>query len=557
MDAVTNAGLRTKCPCKLYPYDYKPLPTQNHIRLLKLCGRHDDSNIHATMGSYDINELPVYTAVSYRWRPSYPLRAIHINGMRFWARTNLLALLRQLIKLEGSQLLWIDAISINQFDVEERNSQVRMMGSIYSKASLVLSWLDSITESELQMASSLLSKPNNWLYLDFGKPQNPSSEFGWDAVRKIMDHEYWTRTWIVQEVVGAEQSFVQCESQRMSMTVLEDFARWFMLRNSQLDSKSLGSTWHLARANCLHLCDHRAKARMSSHPRQPLEHNLLRYSNFDCSEPRDRIYAMLDISIQLDIPIAVNYSCTFAHLFVEVLYCLYECQVMGPQEVVGTAYLLYQQLLCEYGSSSNRLNAIKEEQSSMTMAIQPYFRGLVSTNISKRDTQRFEGFRQNCPAMRTSSTGRAALSYKAEWELWEGIRDSSHVQPTQAQNLFLFAIQRDKPSHLGLTSTPTTLFGFSSLPVETGDEVWQFSNTDFALILRAQVQSGAGSARVMIVGPAQLFDGSGKMSGWNPFLAATDISNLTWDMPLFKEYPRRGKINVLDLVKLVLLVSEF
>lgn len=39
------------------------------------------------------------------------------------------------------ELLWIDAICINRFDIDEKNSQVRKMHSIYKKADKVVAWL--------------------------------------------------------------------------------------------------------------------------------------------------------------------------------------------------------------------------------------------------------------------------------------------------------------------------------------------------------------------------------------------------------------------------------
>ena len=40
-----------------------------------------------------------------------------------------------------SRILWIDAISINQQDFGEKNTQVQMMGEIYAGASRALVWL--------------------------------------------------------------------------------------------------------------------------------------------------------------------------------------------------------------------------------------------------------------------------------------------------------------------------------------------------------------------------------------------------------------------------------
>jgi hypothetical protein len=41
----------------------------------------------------------------------------------------------------SGHLLWIDALCINQDDVNERTQQVRMMGDVYSSAEQVIIWL--------------------------------------------------------------------------------------------------------------------------------------------------------------------------------------------------------------------------------------------------------------------------------------------------------------------------------------------------------------------------------------------------------------------------------
>jgi hypothetical protein len=43
-------------------------------------------------------------------------------------------------------VIWIDAISINQTDIEERNREVARMGDIYSKCAQVNVWLGKLTE---------------------------------------------------------------------------------------------------------------------------------------------------------------------------------------------------------------------------------------------------------------------------------------------------------------------------------------------------------------------------------------------------------------------------
>lgn len=54
--------------------------------------------------------------------------------------------LRMLRKPTISRLLWIDALCINQADVEERSHQVSFMDEIYREAHTVLIWLGPGTE---------------------------------------------------------------------------------------------------------------------------------------------------------------------------------------------------------------------------------------------------------------------------------------------------------------------------------------------------------------------------------------------------------------------------
>jgi hypothetical protein len=64
--------------------------------------------------------------------------------------------------------------------------------------------------------------------------------------------------------------------------------------------------------------------------------------------------SLLDISLQYDVPITVSYHVTCAELFVEVLRCLKFSQAIGAREVIGTAVLLYHQLLCGYASGNEK-----------------------------------------------------------------------------------------------------------------------------------------------------------------------------------------------------------
>ena len=87
----------------------------------------------------DLNTI--YTYLSYRCCSDEPEQLITINGRVFKVRPNLWAFLDVARKRYPGQILWTDAICINQDDDEEQVHQLAMMGKIYARAMSVIVWL--------------------------------------------------------------------------------------------------------------------------------------------------------------------------------------------------------------------------------------------------------------------------------------------------------------------------------------------------------------------------------------------------------------------------------
>lgn len=71
------------------------------------------------------------------------MRQIFIDGVASLVTMNLEVALRYLRHVSEKRVMWIDAICINQRDIEERGS-VMHMGSVYSGASRVIAWLGEV-----------------------------------------------------------------------------------------------------------------------------------------------------------------------------------------------------------------------------------------------------------------------------------------------------------------------------------------------------------------------------------------------------------------------------
>ncbi|KAF1850138.1 heterokaryon incompatibility, partial [Cucurbitaria berberidis CBS 394.84] len=82
-----------------------------------------------------------FAALSYVWGSPSNRERITVNGTDVPATMNLEAALRRVRNTEKVELLWVDAICINQTDIVEKNIQVMRMKEIYTKSARVLVWI--------------------------------------------------------------------------------------------------------------------------------------------------------------------------------------------------------------------------------------------------------------------------------------------------------------------------------------------------------------------------------------------------------------------------------
>ncbi|KAF2107803.1 heterokaryon incompatibility protein-domain-containing protein, partial [Lophiotrema nucula] len=84
---------------------------------------------------------PKFEALSYVWGEPIFKHPIQLNGCDKFITKNLFQGLRRLREKDQERVLWIDALGINQDDVQEKQHQIPLMKEIYSLASCVIAWL--------------------------------------------------------------------------------------------------------------------------------------------------------------------------------------------------------------------------------------------------------------------------------------------------------------------------------------------------------------------------------------------------------------------------------
>ncbi|KAG0645235.1 Heterokaryon incompatibility protein [Hyphodiscus hymeniophilus] len=202
------------------PYDrrgkvleYKTLDeAKSEIRLLKFESSDDErSPIRCTLRHVSCHKTwPQYTAVSYVWGDPKDTICITVNDCFVHVTRNLEAALREL-RNRDFDTLWIDALCINQHDKNERGHQVHRMKDIYTKAADTVAWLGSDDSGRAGMAFrcmklletrepevefvELVGHLDKLPETDRQKPDQVK------AIRAMIRRPYWSRTWIIQELV--------------------------------------------------------------------------------------------------------------------------------------------------------------------------------------------------------------------------------------------------------------------------------------------------------------------------------------------------------------------
>jgi hypothetical protein len=264
-------------------YKYRRLSGHDTIRVIELLPERDGEEILIYLHEVTLQEAPAYQALSYEWGKTKGSHSIRCDGSVLLVTINLLAALRRLRFSTFRRYLWIDAICINQEDMEEKTQQVAMMGQIYKFGHKALIWLgeagpgtakaiaklqDLAQEQEKMEAKkekffrdyyhkeSKSRQGDGQAYFRLSAHLVPSSlgaslkvQFEWEAkfeellkaqsrfvedlngdfwqgLCDIFSRTYFQRLWIIQEVVLSPTADVLCGADRCSWSIFSAAARY-------------------------------------------------------------------------------------------------------------------------------------------------------------------------------------------------------------------------------------------------------------------------------------------------------------------------------------------
>lgn len=283
-------------PPSTRPLTYSQL-RDAHIRLIHLnVGARNDALSIQIQENVCLETAPVYEALSYTWGDSKKERSISCGSESIAITANLATALVRLRNTDKPRTLWIDQICINQDDVHERNKQVALMHRIYSKAESVVIWLGEEGPDD-GMAFGFV--PILLSYLPSVSAGNGATRQGlvvrqalpiigspaWIALSRVFSRPYFRRSWIIQEVALARHAVVHCGPYVIDWDLLAAASTYQM---GQLASDAENAHDAVAAIMELNRNDH---GRGNN-----LVDALFMSYRFNCTDPRDKVFAMLGLA---------------------------------------------------------------------------------------------------------------------------------------------------------------------------------------------------------------------------------------------------------------------
>lgn len=212
------------------PYGYAPVG-ENQIRVMTIVDVQSNSPI-CKLETVPLDASLDFDAVSYCWGNLDQLESIICEGRLLLVSADLHDMLCHLYE-PRCRRIWIDAICINQSDDKEKVSQVRIMDQIFKTALNVLLWLgSSVNDSDLVFdhASAVVEEcaSISAQFVDekqlrlFNLPDATDSL--WHAIGDLLGRRWFTRLWVIQEVVLASNVIVVCGRKRITWDLLRQLA---------------------------------------------------------------------------------------------------------------------------------------------------------------------------------------------------------------------------------------------------------------------------------------------------------------------------------------------
>ena len=347
------------------------LRSPRHIRLLKLyptipasladttrggrgCPQLRCEAYQASLDDLTTDRQPLFAAASYVCGDQTPARSILCGSNIVDIPQNAYDVLSHLRLESRPRLTWIDCLCIKQHDAREKSHQVSLLHTIYAQAHVV-SWLGAGRELDLQGASFYISlfarlwtdevRTCAWetgidvginvrrrlgRYLKENANELPH-RYSLESIVSILRSGYFTRVWIVQELILGKSNVFQVGERLYSLAALTAAAEVLFQLETKLPTITNPECVDIDSAYIEYVKTHHLIPAVGDPPGSEgtTPHDVYTVTSLNrgvCSDPKDHIYGVASLFEESD-GYEFDYTLSEAEVFADfAIHCVLRYQ---------------------------------------------------------------------------------------------------------------------------------------------------------------------------------------------------------------------------------------
>lgn len=306
---LTDNSILTPSPTSNMPkageHTFLPLSDDpDAIRLLRVSASYPSGYIRCSLREAILG-IDNYIALSHVWGENRPTCKVLLDEKAFWVRPQLWSFLNYAQKNLSDRDIWIDAMCINQDEAMEKNRQIPLMGRIFSQATKVIGWLcgtnDSMSAIDRVHFDAMISRQSLATTEEDGAGTRilARADVMASALMRLIEHEYWSRLWVVQELSLARKFEIHWESHIIQWAALKSLMSCVFgsgsLHNNLarvLSSQLASRQWRMDELPFFGFL----KPASTAHGPNCLIDLMLQFEKQSCSVVHDRAFALLALA---------------------------------------------------------------------------------------------------------------------------------------------------------------------------------------------------------------------------------------------------------------------
>ncbi|KAM5344460.1 hypothetical protein ACJ41O_012996 [Fusarium nematophilum] len=352
---------------------YSPLTGEDPLRLLQIHPgqRSDPISCHLIPTHLDDVDK-TYIATSYTWGSPENPPQIECNGLSMKIQQNAFDMMTDLRLPDQPRTVWVDAICINQGDINERSEQVRIMHKIYSRCQRVMVWLgrpDEHSRAAMAFAATLDSARLLDQFIEWSRSDGSSylenarqkdyffrTELGTQeekeraaSIVRFINRPWFNRVWVQQEGSVCPDTQVICGSDTLDWHQVFALAWIITPPKTAIWPDYLPHTYRECKDNLWAIQSIQSYKIRAFRPRYGLDlrfpeswslhQMLLNAPRFASTDPRDKIFAFLNVRLHVvnDWVPEANYKIPWEVLYTDISTRILKNGWLGSLSISGTA----------------------------------------------------------------------------------------------------------------------------------------------------------------------------------------------------------------------------